>query len=126
MKRDKDLIRSLLLDVEMKDDGSGNPIEFDKIAKVDRDITEHLFLLADAGLIEAIDASSMRAREIIVLRLTWQGHEYLDNIRDPEIWAGAKSGAQQLGGFSLEILGALAKGLIKKKIEQHTGVEITL
>jgi hypothetical protein len=126
MKRDRDLIRSLLLEIELKDDGTGNPVNIDKRVNTDRDITEHLFLLANAGLIEAIDASSMDARDIIVLRLTWEGHEYLDNIRDPEIWAGAKSGAQGLGGFSLEILGALAKGLIKKKIEQHTGVEINV
>lgn len=52
--------------------------------------------------------------------------EYLDDIRDPDIWRQTKEGANQVGGFSLDVLRALAKGLVKKNIEKHTGVEIDL
>jgi hypothetical protein len=31
---------------------------------------------------------------------------------------------KKAGGFSLELLSALAKGLIKKKIEEHTGIQL--
>jgi hypothetical protein len=31
---------------------------------------------------------------------------------------------KKAGGFSLELLGDLAKGLLKKKIEDHTGVQL--
>jgi Hypothetical protein (DUF2513) len=54
------------------------------------------------------------------------GHDFVDSVRDDSIWREAKDGAKKAGGFSLELLGALAKGLLKKKIEQHTGVEIDL
>ena len=56
--------------------------------------------------------------------MTWKGYEYLDTIRDPEIWSKTKDGARRAGGFSMEIFAALAKGLIKKKIKDHTGVEL--
>ena len=56
--------------------------------------------------------------------LTWQGHDFLDSIRDPEIWKLTKDGADQAGGFTVEILGALATGFIKKQIEKQTGVEL--
>lgn len=58
--------------------------------------------------------------------LTWEGHNFLDSARDEGIWREAKEDATKAGGISLELIGALAKGLIKKKIEQHTGVEIDL
>lgn len=62
----------------------------------------------------------------MIKRLTWQGHDFLDKVRDPEIWHATKEGAKKAGGFSLELLGALAKGFLKKKIEAHTGVDLDL
>ena len=58
--------------------------------------------------------------------LTWKGHDFLDQIRDPAIWSATKEGVKKAGGFSVDILKALAKGLIKKKIEEHTGVQLDL
>ncbi len=58
------------------------------------------------------------------MRLTWDGHDFLDSIRDPVIWQETKEGVKKAGGFSLELLGDLAKGLLKKKIEDHTGVQL--
>jgi hypothetical protein len=57
-------------------------------------------------------------------RLTWSGHEFLDNVRDPEIWRRTKEGADKVGGFSLEVLGASAKGFIKKQVSEKTGSEL--
>lgn len=65
-------------------------------------------------------------------RMTWERPtsaamgDFLDTIRDPSIWRETKAGAKKAGGFSLDLLKALAKGLVKKKIEQHTGVELDL
>ena len=38
------------------------------------------------------------------------GHQYLEMIRDPEIWRQTKESAQKIGSFSLDVLSALAKG----------------
>lgn len=126
MKRNMDLIRALLLEIEEKHDGSGRSVKITGTGNSEVEVVEHLFMLTEAEMIESRDASHMQGRGIIVLRMTWKGHEYLDNIRDPEIWEKTKSGAEKIGGFSLDIVSALAKGFIKKKIEQHTGVAISL
>ena len=60
------------------------------------------------------------------VRLTWDGCDFLDSVRDDEIWRQTKDGVTKAGGFSLDLMKALAKGLIKKQIETHTGVELDL
>lgn len=87
-------------------------------------IEYHLALLDEAGLITIQAKLSGAVWQIG--QITWAGHDFLDTIRDPAIWRETKAGAKQAGGFSIELLKALAKGLIKKKIEQHTGVELDL
>ncbi len=53
-----------------------------------------------------------------------RGHDFLNSIRDPEVWNETKKMVQASGGFTLDLLKDLAKGLIKKKIEDHTGVKL--
>ena len=54
------------------------------------------------------------------------GNDCVDTVRDPAIWHETKEGAKKAGGFSVDLLLALGKGLIKKKSQQHTGVNIDL
>jgi hypothetical protein len=57
--------------------------------------------------------------------LTWLGHDYLDAVRDEGIWHKTKKAVSETGGSAtLEIVKALALGFVKKKIAQHTGIEI--
>lgn len=84
----------------------------------------HLTLLYNAGLITIQAKLSGAVWQIG--QITWAGHDFLDTIREPAIWRETKAGAKQAGGFSLDLLTALAKELIKKKIEQRTGVELDL
>ena len=126
MKRDMDLVRNILLALE---ESNSDPLEWVNLkfdGRSDLEVSYHIRLLNEAGLIDAIDASSMDGTEWHAQCLTAFGHDYLDSVRDPEIWAQTKEGAKKVGGFSLEVLGAIAKGLLKKKIEEHTGVEIDL
>ena len=128
MQRDMDLVRNILLAIEgsAKDPRSWIALELPPHSKAA--ISYHVQLLHEKGFLQAIDASHMGpdGYEWLPQRLTWQGHEFLDNIRDPDVWRRTKEGAKQVGGFSLEVLAALAKGLVKKKIEEHTGVKLDL
>ncbi len=56
--------------------------------------------------------------------LTWEGHDFLDSVRDPKIWAKTKDGALAAGGFTVDLLKDLAKGFVKKQIEERTGVTL--
>ena len=135
MKRDMDLIRDLLLKIEdgqrsfdlltpevaeiLGESGEG------RLPREQAELLEyHLNLLDYAGLITIQVTLSGAVWQIG--QITWAGHDFLDTIRDPAIWRETKAGAKQAGGFSLDLLKALAKGLIKKKIEQHTGVDLDL
>ena len=56
--------------------------------------------------------------------LTPAGHDFLDSVRDPETWAKTKKAAVGAGGFTLDLLKDLAKGFLKKQIEDRTGVRL--
>lgn len=127
MKRDMDLVRNLLLSIESNPQLDGMtwvmPDEPSDLGIIDHsfeDVVYHLVMLIEADLIVGKKTMQMP----MISKLTWQGHDFLDSIRDPVIWRETKEGAKKAGGFSLELLSALAKGLIKKKIEEHTGIQL--
>jgi hypothetical protein len=78
--------------------------------------------IRNAGL---VDEGGIRPAEGFGFQsLTWEGHDFLDSVRDPKIWAKTKSGALAAGGFTVDLLKELAKGFIKKQIEERTGVKL--
>jgi hypothetical protein len=126
-----DLIRALLLKLEalpMRPGGTAHITAADEEVAVSGktvdEIDYHLSQIEKSGYIDSGGVAPMVG--IGFRCLTWAGHNFVDSVRDDVIWHEAKEGAKKAGGFSLELLGALAKGLIKKKIEKHTGVEIDL
>jgi len=57
--------------------------------------------------------------------MTSQGHDYLDAIRNDGIWQRTKEAVAETGGSAaLEIIKAVALGLVKQKLEKHTGIEL--
>ena len=68
--------------------------------------------------------STMLGRDFRPRRLTSSGHDFLDSIRDPEIWKKTKDGAKAAGCFTFELLGDLAKGFIKTQIKKRTGMDL--
>jgi hypothetical protein len=51
------------------------------------------------------------------LRLTWEGYDFLDHIRDPAIWRLVKRSATKVGSWSIETLAVIAKSMILAKVE---------
>lgn len=128
MKRDPDLERDILLAVEAYDEVSGpRCTEIRHLASTPLEADYRALLLWEAGLIDAVDARTTEEPfEMWPIRLTMVGHEYLDSIRDEEVWRHTKKGAQAVGSFSLDALGALAKNLLREKLPKHTGAEVDL
>ncbi|WP_374545055.1 DUF2513 domain-containing protein [Rhodoblastus sp.] len=129
MKRDMDLIRELLLKLEALPMRPGGVVtispDAEEIAVAGHDVEQieyHLSLILEAGLIEQLDVHPMFG--ISFRRLSWQGHDFLDSVRDPRIWEKTKKGAEAAGGFTVDLLKDLAKGFIKKQVEEYTGVKI--
>jgi hypothetical protein len=132
MKRDMDLIRSLLLKLESLDipPGTVTPMSpYEPSLAIDgfngEDIGHHLRMLVSGGFIETGGSRPFGPDGSLVFRqISWHGHDFLDSVRDPKIWKKTKDGAKAAGGFTVDLLKDLAKGFIRKQIEEHTGVKL--
>jgi hypothetical protein len=129
MKRDMDLIRELLLKLEALPMRPGGIVSItpdaEEIAVAGYDAAQidyHFGQIRQAGFIDEGGARPMRG--IGFRCLTWEGHDFLDSVRDPEVWVKTKKGAAAAGGFTVDLLKDLAKGLVKKQIEEFTGVKL--
>ncbi len=87
MKRDMELIRAILLEVEKQDPASNLPaIEIEGYDN--KTVFEHAKLMEEGGLINGccFDLSC----NVFIQSLTWSGYDYLDKIRDTTVWEKTK------------------------------------
>lgn len=119
MKRDTNLIREILLVVEESiNDLHSSGMEFEGHTR--SQIDYNIELLWDAGWVKGIDARSMVGFELMNMQLTWEGHDFLDNIRDEGIWAKVVDKLKSVSGTaSLEVI----KGIAVEAIKQQLGLE---
>jgi hypothetical protein len=107
MKRNMDLIRSILLIAEEQPSRGRRPPALVVDGVDDATVAKHIELLADAGFVEAnlLRTETESAIRGQVVRITWQGHEFLDAARSNTIWAKAKTEiAAKAGSVPLELL----------------------
>jgi len=117
MKRDMDLIRRMLLEIEADDHGYvSRNIEIDGYTQ--EQINYHAFLLGEAGLalVSSIEDNRSKSPEAQVVRLTWAGHEFADSARENQRWNQAKDSINKIGGASIQIWVALLTELIKRNL----------
>ena len=109
MKRDMDLARNILQQVEAKDPGFSASWECPD-NHTEEEFYEHVKLLKDAGFLEAdIQPTNLGTVIAIPKRLTWEGHEFLDAIKNDTVWKKVKEIVKEKGGsIPFEILKALA------------------
>jgi hypothetical protein len=125
MKRDMELIRQVLLQVEEKSTGPVRTIDDLEVEGYNHDqIVYHVWLLTQAGLLHAKDFSSMSGVDWRPVCLTWQGTELLDSIRDQEVWGKTKDGMRKVGGAGVELMWELAKAYTKAKLTETLGVAL--
>lgn len=118
MKRNMELVRQILLEVEAADFTDPNnywepsgPIE-----------AMHARIVAEAGLLDAHfpygNKQHSQSLTIHVYGLTWDGHDFLDTVRDEGTW---KKVALTLGSrfatASMEIIKHVAAELAKQAVD---------
>jgi hypothetical protein len=120
VKRDMDLCRRILLDVEANPEADGHGcIELQIEGQNPREVSYHVQLLEDAGLLETMDLSADDEIDIRASRLTYEGHEFIGAARKDSLWQKAKSLAlEKTGGLSLDVLKAV---LVKIATDAATG-----
>ena len=116
MKLDMDLARRILAEIEASDSISLRP----KIELPDRseaEISYHVMLLSQAGLIEAQDISSPERLRWVPGHLTMAGHELLEMSRRDTLWERAKTTVRrQTGGLALELVRIARSDLARKEL----------
>lgn len=117
MKRDMDLVRALLMTVESYPTGFA-PDKIEVSGYTQEQIAYHAFLLDEAGLVHAIDvtATGSQGPEAKIVRLTWDGHEFLDAAREPSRWEQTKDLINKIGGASIQIWMAVLTEFAKKSL----------
>jgi hypothetical protein len=117
MQRDMDLIRTLMLKLEADNRLIGaeliqfSPQDLGLDDSRRDEIIYHLGLLIGAGFLRGVryDAHLMPT----VSEITWDGQEFLANIKDENIWARTKEKAKEIPGISLKIIAEIAESLIR-------------
>lgn len=122
MKRDMELVLTILEFLEKRQEIS--VIEKLELPGQDtRHIAYHLCRMYEAGLIdaEAVTSSTTKMRLIKVLPfgLTWQGHEFLDALRNKTVAAEVR---KRLGGAIAEVPFTLIKEMALAIGRAHLGL----
>jgi uncharacterized protein DUF2513 len=100
MKRNWDVIRELLIEVEALDTDQRHRTAYGVgplHAQEDQVEAEHALLLWKSGLISAVDVSSLEGEAIQSPELTWADHDLLDTVRSKPIWERIKRTASEKG-----------------------------
>ena len=123
MKLNKDLVREILLQVEASSEPRGW-IDLAIPGHTEEEIAYHVEILNEASFIEAQDLSSMSGYDWRPKRLTYEGHEFLDTIRDPEAWRFTKETAKNAGVAGIKALFEIGKSYARQKLIEH-GVHLS-
>jgi hypothetical protein len=119
MKRDMDLMRDLLLEIEANDAVATPPPEDIET------VGHHLILLTEAGLIAGLTIEHSSDGRVMwyfktVPRLTWEGHEFVDAARSNVVWNEARASiSSKVDSVSL----ALLKQMLNELAAQQLGLK---
>lgn len=117
------LIRQILLDLESNDDKNVYPMEdiLRVVAEKDECVVPHARRMIEAGLLAPLIDNNTEHRG--KYSLSSAGYEFLDSVRDEELWRKTKEAAESIKSFGIEILRDIAKGFIATQIKRLSGVE---
>jgi hypothetical protein len=117
MKREIELVRLILLALEGDDEARSHSEE--TYAKDVR--AYHVQLMLDADLVEGQvlrDANGVPA-DYCVIRMTWDGHDFLDAARDETLWVRAKQQVLKAGvSWTFELLKEWLKSEASRRLSQ--------
>jgi len=113
MQRDWDVIRKILLEVEALPT-EDSVLRSTELMDVDAEtVAYHMRLLLEADLIVGSCRDALGPPLCHASRLTWAGHEFLDQIKNASLWRQIKATARSKSvDLSFAVIKDLAKALI--------------
>lgn len=123
MKRDLDLLRKILLAIENANEFyyyNGIPLLASDIGCPNLNLVSfHVSLLVDNNYIEVLNVTccGIAYDDYMIKRLTADGCDYLDNIRNDTIWNKTKEAISNVGGTcALDIVKSIAGKIILSQV----------
>lgn len=115
VKRDIELIRKVMLEAEKTKDP--HELVDPRIEGYNEtEISYHVALLDDAGLLHARDRSAIGVFRWSAGMLTWAGHEFVEAARDEEVWKEARAIVEKSGnGVVFDILHKALLRVLEKR-----------
>jgi len=125
MKRDLNLFRAILLEIEKMPAGEDWVLDRDSSnlyanESEEVNILEHLILMQDAHLItKAVTKGGDGFYELCPCNLTNEGHDFLDAVRNSSVWEKIKATVLDKGiSYSIESIIFLAKKFAKEQLAE--------
>ena len=134
MKLNPDCMRAVMLEIEknweITSDSSGCLYmgevnirqlysALDKYSK--EDIFYSLYNLEQAGYLDLFVSAAAGGviLDCTVNHMTYDGHEFLNRIRDPKHWSVIKSGLSAVRNYSLDAINSIANGVTSAAISAY-------
>lgn len=124
MKRDLDLVRQLLLQIEALP--AGPPVQYRTGEIEDPALLAHFELVIAAGLVNGKLARSQGARGdvISISGLTWEGHEWIEMVRSQAVWSETKAALLEgAGALTYELTKEVAARILRARLALADGRE---
>jgi hypothetical protein len=117
MKRDLDLVRQLLLQIEGLP--AGPPAQYRTSEIEDPVLLAHFELVIASGLVNGKISRSQSSRGdvISISGLTWEGHEWIEMVRSQSVWNATKSMLIDSGAaLTYELTKAAASTILRARL----------
>jgi len=120
MKRDWDVIRKVLIEVEELGTAERDRKTYDTCSgdREEKSKAEHALLLWEARFLSGIDVSTISDGALMSPELTWAGHDLLQTMRSATVWEKIKATAKIKG---IELTFDAVKVLSKVALESVIG-----
>ena len=116
MTRDDEYIREILLEAEASDEPFIMSLRTLRQGPEVKKKNYHIDLLCDAGLMKPLSESSYR--------LTNQGHDYIEAIKNDTVWEKTKDGAAKVGGATLGMMKDMAIAYLRQEAAEKLGINL--
>ena len=122
MKLNPDCIRHILLKMEDAPYGENMYPDqlYEKLPNYSHDEIDYAILkIHEAGFINATIENYLDGSIAIELHdITYNGHQFLDNVRSNKVWTATKKVANDIGSTSIQAITQIATGVITEIIKQ--------
>ena len=121
MKLNVDCIRAVLLEIEKIPYGQNlrpKTLYSSVETFAEEDINYSIIKLKEAGFIDAVIVESDDGFifRFLVNDITWDGHQFLNNVREASVWEKAKEKCRKIGSLSIPILSDAASAILSSLI----------